>query len=153
MTDNFVRMIEHPKHEPHGQQTQIGWLGQTGVFYPWPQIPTADQEPGSYIPVYMDDEPVDLAPMGVDGTGATMTSIPESFARRILELAIAEGRAAEMLECLFDGGSVTVDANSGRLCLMNTAQLTTESEWITPPEDMWQDDDDAPVGRTEREPR
>jgi len=83
----------------------------------------------------------------------SMTDIPESFARQILELAIAESRAAEMLECLFDGGSVTVDANSGRLCLVNAAQLTTEPEWITPPEDMWQDDDDAPVGRTELEPQ
>jgi len=102
-----------------------------------------------------------------------MTGIPESFARRILELAIAEGRAAEMLECLFDGGSVTVDASSGRLCLMNVSQLAAleavtetaipELQWITPAEDMWQDDDiaaagpatphKAGVGRTEREPR
>ena len=81
-----------------------------------------------------------------------MTDIPESFARRILELAIAEGRAAEMLDCLFDGGSVTVDASSGRLCLMNAVQLTAEPEWITPAEDMWQDDE-APVGRTERDPQ
>jgi len=84
-----------------------------------------------------------------------MTDIPESFARRILELAIAEGRAAETLECLFDGGSVTVDANSGRLCLVTAAQLRqlAEPEWITPVEDMWQDDDEAPVGRPEPEPQ
>jgi len=28
-----------------------------------------------------------------------------------------------------------------------------EPEWITPAEDMWQDDDEAPVGRPEPEPQ
>ena len=35
--------------------TQIGWLGQTGAFYPYPTSPTKEQEPGSYSPVYIED--------------------------------------------------------------------------------------------------
>lgn len=55
---SFAEMNEGPKHEPHGTQTQVGWLGQTGAFYPWPHTPTVGEEPGSYIPVYIDDEQV-----------------------------------------------------------------------------------------------
>jgi hypothetical protein len=33
----------------------------------------------------------------------------EQFARAIFEKAIAEGRAAELLEALFDGATVTID--------------------------------------------
>jgi hypothetical protein len=53
-------MNEGPKHEAHGTQTQIGWLGHTGTFYPWPALaPSEEQEPGGYVPVYIDepDEP------------------------------------------------------------------------------------------------
>jgi len=52
----LAQMIEGPKHNSHGRQTQVGWLGASGTFYPWPQIPTSDQEPGSYMPVYVDNE-------------------------------------------------------------------------------------------------
>jgi len=53
---DFATLIEGPKHTPHGQQTQVGWLGATGRFYPWNQPPTAADEPGSYMPVYIDDD-------------------------------------------------------------------------------------------------
>lgn len=52
----FAEMNEGPKHQPHGPQTQVGWLGATGQFYPWPTTPDSTQEPGSYMPVYIDDE-------------------------------------------------------------------------------------------------
>jgi len=42
----------------------------------------------------------------------------ESFARGLLMLAIRDNRCAEMLECLFDGGSVTIDMNTGKLMLI-----------------------------------
>jgi len=35
---------------------QIGWLGATGTFYPWPSFPSRQQEPGSYSPVYIEVE-------------------------------------------------------------------------------------------------
>lgn len=53
-----------------------------------------------------------------------MANLPEPFARRILEAAIAEERSAEMLECLFDGGSVTVDAGTGQLVLLSGGQMS-----------------------------
>lgn len=48
--------------------------------------------------------------------------LPESFAARIMVTAVKEGRAAELLACLFDGGSATVDPD-GRLCLASAAML------------------------------
>jgi hypothetical protein len=41
-----------------------------------------------------------------------MSRIPEEAAANILRVAIQRGRAAEMLECLWDGGAVTVDPES-----------------------------------------
>lgn len=49
--------------------------------------------------------------------------ISEAFARRIFRQAIIEGRAAELLDCLFDGGSVTVDPVTGKLVLATEDML------------------------------
>lgn len=48
--------------------------------------------------------------------------ISESFAQRILEAAIAEERASELLGALIDGGSATV-TNSGQLIILTQEQL------------------------------
>ena len=47
--------------------------------------------------------------------------LPEDFAARILAAAVSEGRASELLECLFDGGSATL--TDGRLVLATAEQL------------------------------
>lgn len=47
--------------------------------------------------------------------------MPEGFARAILMAAIKENRSAELLECLFDGGSATVD--NGTLVLATADML------------------------------
>jgi hypothetical protein len=47
------------------------------------------------------------------------TTFPDGLAERILRQALDEHRAAELLVCLFDGGSCTVDARSGRLVLVS----------------------------------
>ncbi len=52
-----------------------------------------------------------------------MSHIPENFARRIFEVAIDERRCSELLECLFDGGSVTIDALTGKLVMISQVQL------------------------------
>lgn len=51
------------------------------------------------------------------------TAIPESLARRIFEKAIADERAGELLEALFDGGSVTLDARTGGLLIVSADVL------------------------------
>lgn len=50
-------------------------------------------------------------------------SIPEDLAAGILRVAIAEGRAGELLDCLFEGGSVTVDPYTRKLVLVTAEQL------------------------------
>lgn len=50
-------------------------------------------------------------------------AIGELMARAILQQAITEGRAAEFIECLFDGGSATVDAKTGKLVLASADML------------------------------
>lgn len=52
-----------------------------------------------------------------------MAGITEDYARRILLKAIAEDRAAELLNCLFDGGSVTLDAMTGNLSFASKDML------------------------------
>lgn len=52
-----------------------------------------------------------------------MGDIPEAWARTVFQRAIDEGRCAEVLECLFDGGSVTIDAETGRIALASLAAL------------------------------
>lgn len=52
-----------------------------------------------------------------------MSVIPEGMAAAILLAAIAEGRAGELLGCLFDGGSATVDRRTGRLVLASADML------------------------------
>jgi hypothetical protein len=44
--------------------------------------------------------------------------ISENVARAIFQAAINEGRSSELLHCLFDGGSATVDVETGKLVLM-----------------------------------
>lgn len=46
-------------------------------------------------------------------------SLTERMARHILESALREHRCAELLKCLFDGGSVTIDANTHELVLVD----------------------------------
>jgi hypothetical protein len=48
--------------------------------------------------------------------------LSEAYAARILTKAVVDGRSAELLDCLFDGGSVTIDPE-GRLCLATREQL------------------------------
>lgn len=45
----------------------------------------------------------------------------EATARRIFEAAITGQRCAETLECLFDGGSVTVDPDGNLVLLRGDA--------------------------------
>lgn len=52
-----------------------------------------------------------------------MSGIPEEFARRILQKTLDEHRAGELLDALFEGGSVTIDAESGELVIITHAQL------------------------------
>ena len=47
----------------------------------------------------------------------------ERHAQRILAQALLENRAAEFMECLFEGGSATIDGRTGRLVLVNGVML------------------------------
>jgi hypothetical protein len=51
-----------------------------------------------------------------------MSGIDEQLARAILAAAIVEGRSGELLDCLFEGGSATIDRD-GKLCLASAANL------------------------------
>ena len=51
-----------------------------------------------------------------------MSNIPEHVAEVILYAAIKEKRAGELLDCLFKGGSCTVD-NNGALQLIDGDML------------------------------
>jgi hypothetical protein len=57
-------------------------------------------------------------------------TVPEDRARRIFTQAIAESRCSELLEALFNGGSVTVDANTGLLVIASADALAQ----MLPPE-------------------
>lgn len=46
----------------------------------------------------------------------------EELARQIFQQAIAENRCAEVVQCMFDGGSVTIDA-SGQLAFISGEQV------------------------------
>ena len=50
----------------------------------------------------------------------TTPQIPEALAKKILQTAIDEQKASNLLHCLFEGGSVTVDAETGKLVLMRS---------------------------------
>lgn len=52
-----------------------------------------------------------------------MLEIPESLSQAILKAAIEENKASELIECLFDGGSVTIDGETGKLILISSEQL------------------------------
>lgn len=47
----------------------------------------------------------------------------ELIAQRIFEAAISEKRCWELFSCLIDGGSATVDAETGKLMLITGEQL------------------------------
>jgi hypothetical protein len=49
--------------------------------------------------------------------------ITEPYARSIFMLAIMENRSAELLDALFDGGSVTLDEDQRKLTIVSGAQL------------------------------
>lgn len=49
--------------------------------------------------------------------------VSENVATAIFQAAINEGRASDLLHCLFDGGSATVDVQSGKLVLMSANML------------------------------
>lgn len=49
--------------------------------------------------------------------------LPEAFSALILQAAIREERATDLLECLFDGGSATIDSQTGALVLATKEQL------------------------------
>jgi hypothetical protein len=44
---------EPMRPESKAVMAQVGWLGQTGEVYPLKPLPTAEQEPGSYTPLYI----------------------------------------------------------------------------------------------------
>lgn len=48
----------------------------------------------------------------------------EQFCQAILAAAITEGRASELLEALFDGGSVTIDATTRQLVILPGSAIT-----------------------------
>jgi hypothetical protein len=52
-----------------------------------------------------------------------MSERDETLARAIFMQAIREERCAELLHCLFDGGSATVDAVTGKLVVVSSDQL------------------------------
>lgn len=52
-----------------------------------------------------------------------MSAFSEVAAAAILRTALAEERAGELMDCLFDGGSATVDAVTGELVLVGPEQL------------------------------
>ncbi len=59
-------------------------------------------------------------------------TISEQMAHNILRAAMLEGRCAEFIECLFGGGSATVDSTDGRLVLISGDLL---SDLIPDPSD------------------
>ena len=51
--------------------------------------------------------------------------LPEAVARHICHTAMLEDRCAELLECLMEGGAVTVDRITGAMVLITADQLET----------------------------
>lgn len=47
----------------------------------------------------------------------------DRIATQIFEKAIATGQAGELLECLFEGGSATIDRLTGRLVMVPGAAI------------------------------
>lgn len=64
----------------------------------------------------------------------------EEMARRILEAAIREGRCAEFMDCLFDGGSATVDARGLLACINSGAVHRADREPTMRPDEfaLWE---------------
>ncbi len=52
-----------------------------------------------------------------------MTDVVESLAKYLFQTAIAEGRCADLLDCLWAGGSATVDHSTGKLVFVTSEQL------------------------------
>lgn len=64
------------------------------------------------------------------------SNVSEPLARRIFELAVQTGQSGKLLDLLFDGGSVTVDAQTGQLVMIPgeaMAQMANAEppEWCT----------------------
>lgn len=49
--------------------------------------------------------------------------VSENTARIIFQTAIDEQRASDLLHCLFEGGTATVDVETGKLVLMSANML------------------------------
>ena len=47
-------------------------------------------------------------------------AVPERIARAILSAAIQEQRCGELMDCLMDGGTATVDIANGTLSLIDS---------------------------------
>lgn len=47
----------------------------------------------------------------------------ERVATALFTVAIRDGQAAELLTCLFEGGSATVDLHTGKLVMLSNEQL------------------------------
>lgn len=52
-----------------------------------------------------------------------MVTDDERVATHLFLTAIRDGQAAELLTCLFDGGSATVDLRTGKLVMLSKEQL------------------------------
>ena len=77
--------------------------------------------------------------------------LSEQVARRILQAAMAENRCANLIECLWDGGTATVDHSTGDLVLIEGRLLADLNEGA---EDCGHDSlegiDQAPFGPEKR---
>ncbi len=49
--------------------------------------------------------------------------VSETVAKTILQTAVDEERASDLLHCLFEGGTATVDVETGRLVLITANML------------------------------
>lgn len=58
----------------------------------------------------------------------SLTMLSEDFAAYILNTAVHERRASELLDTLFAGGSVTVDGATGKLVLITAQQMGLEPQ-------------------------
>lgn len=59
-------------------------------------------------------------------------SISEPMARRIFQKAINTGQSGALLDCLFEGGTATIDGSTGELVMIPGAALAEFAEQETP---------------------
>lgn len=53
-----------------------------------------------------------------------------NMARAIVKAAIDEGREAQLIDCLLDGGSATIDFGSKKLTLVSAAELQKLQDYL-----------------------